>query len=128
METKNRLMELRKEKGFTRESFAQHLGIPFSTLRNYELSINEPRREFWISISQFFDVSLDYLLGTSNVRTPYISNFSTEEEKELIQQYQKLDSYGKELTKLVIKHELLRITSSPYYQLHDITPTEQPSQ
>lgn len=125
MHTKNRLMELRKERGFTRESFARHLGIPFSTLRNYELSINEPREEFWISISQYFDVSLDYLLGISNERTPLKTNVSTEDEQELLQKYRKLDPHGKELVKIIIDHEVLRCTSVSYHQSHNISSDEQ---
>lgn len=122
MHTKNRLKELRKERGFTRKSFAQHLGIPFSTLRNYELSINEPREEFWISISQYFDVSLDYLLGISNERASHNTNVSTEDEQELLRKYRKLDSHGKKLIKIVIDHEVLRDTSVPYHQSYYMTP------
>lgn len=124
MKQKNRLMELRKEKGFTRDSFAKHLGIPFSTLRNYELSINEPREEFLISISQYFDVSLDYLLGISDEKTPYNTVSSTSDAENLLNKYHKLDPHGKELVNLIIDKEFLRCTSVPYYQLNVTIPSD----
>ena len=105
MKAKNRLMELRKEKGFTRESFAKHLGIPFSTLRNYELSINEPREDFWVSVSEYFEVSLDYILGISNERINYDTSCLNADELDLLEKYRNLDSHKKTLIKLIIDYE-----------------------
>lgn len=118
----NRLSELRKEKGFSRRSFAKQIGIPSSTLRNYELSINEPRKEFWVSMSQYFNVSLDYLLCISDERSPYNRNASTDTEQKLLDKYRQLDQHGKELINMIIDLELLRCTSMPYHQSYVTVP------
>lgn len=58
-----RLTELRIEKGYNkRNEFAEKLGIPSTTLRNYETNAREPGHTFLKQISEFFNVSVDYLL------------------------------------------------------------------
>ena len=58
-----RLTQLRKENGYaTRNEFADKLGIPGTTLRNYETNAREPGHTFLKQISEFFNVSVDYLL------------------------------------------------------------------
>ena len=62
-----RITELREEMGFhTRKSFAEKLGIPETTLRNYETNAREPGHTFLKQISDLFEVSTDYLLGLTN--------------------------------------------------------------
>ena len=60
-----RLINVRKEHGYTRESLAQELGISKFTLRNYELESTEPGHTFLKQISDFFNVSVDYLMELS---------------------------------------------------------------
>ena len=58
-----RLTELRIENGYNkRNEFAEKLGIPSTTLRNYETDAREPGHTFLKQISEFFNVSVDYLL------------------------------------------------------------------
>lgn len=62
-----RLTELRTSAGYTkRNEFADKLGIPSTTLRNYETDVREPGHTFLKQISEFFNVSVDYLLGLTN--------------------------------------------------------------
>ncbi|MBH0328796.1 hypothetical protein ABH14_03130 [Brevibacillus brevis] len=65
---KERLKELRKSKKMTQETLATAIGIPESTIRRYE-SVDDglPRRERLESIADFFGVSVDYLLGRTDV-------------------------------------------------------------
>ena len=58
----DRLIKIRKEHGYTREALAQELGISKFTLRNYELEATEPGHTFLKLISDFFNVSVDYLM------------------------------------------------------------------
>ena len=55
-----RLINVRKEHGYTRESLAKALGISKYTLRNYELGATEPGHTFLKQISDFFHVSINY--------------------------------------------------------------------
>lgn len=70
MEIGNRIAELRKEKGFSRVQFAQQIGIPSTTLRNYETGVREPGHSFIVQMAKEFNVSTDYLLGLTNNRIP----------------------------------------------------------
>lgn len=65
----NRLKELRKAKGLTQTQLANELGIPVNTYSNYERGDREPKLATWQKLADYFDVSVDYLIGhekTSN--------------------------------------------------------------
>lgn len=77
-----RLVELRKERGFTnRNDFANYIGMPSTTLRNYETNVREPGHIFLKQMADIFHVSLDYLLCMTDDKTPPIQQqgFSSEE-------------------------------------------------
>ena len=68
-----RIAELRKEKGFTRKTFAEYLDISQFTLRNYENDVHEPGHSFILQVARTFNVSTDYILGLTDIKTPFIS-------------------------------------------------------
>ncbi|NBI18684.1 XRE family transcriptional regulator [Neglecta sp. X4] len=65
------LKSLRQEKGYSQLEMAGELGIPQSTYQQYEAGINEPKFSTLIQIADYFDVSIDYLIGRTNVREPW---------------------------------------------------------
>lgn len=104
-----RLMQLRKEKGFTREAFAEHLNMSKYTLRNYEMNTHEPNSDFLIMLSKYFDVSIDYLMGMTEEKErirPYELKAS---EYEHIEKYRTLDAPGKERVDYELNKELIRV-------------------
>lgn len=104
-----RLMQLRKEKGFTREAFAEHLNMSKYTLRNYEMNTHEPNSDFLIMLSRYFDVSIDYLMGMTEEKErirPYELKSS---EYEHIEKYRSLDNPGKERIDFELNKELMRV-------------------
>ena len=58
-----RLKALRKRKGIRQRELAQVLGVQKSTVSQYETNVNNPSDEIKLQIAQYFNVSLDYLLG-----------------------------------------------------------------
>lgn len=110
MEFHERLIELRKEKGFTREEFANYLGISKYTLRNYEMGKTEPGHIFLKYLSDIFQVSIDYLLCMTDDRTPpdKVSVFSAS-EIEHIKNYRALDTPGREHVDTVLQWETWRM-------------------
>ncbi|KQU24037.1 hypothetical protein ASG65_19065 [Bacillus sp. Leaf13] len=64
-----RIRQLRKEKGMTLRELSDELGIPFTTLGNYEREDRQPNFETFEIIADFFDVSIDYLAGRKEQRT-----------------------------------------------------------
>ena len=61
-----RLKELRKENGYTIESFAEVVGIAKSTLGYYENEKRLPDIEILTRIADALNVNADYLLGRTN--------------------------------------------------------------
>ena len=58
---------LRKLKGYTQEQLAQILNTTRSCISNYELGNRQPDNETVTAVADFFDVSIDYLMGRSEV-------------------------------------------------------------
>lgn len=65
----NRLKQLREERELKQEELGKILNVSRQSISNYENGLRFPNDEkFLIKLANFFDVSLDYLLGLSNVR------------------------------------------------------------
>lgn len=58
-----RLKEIRISKGLNMRQTAKALGIPYTTYISYEKGDREPRIAVLISLANFFNCSVDYLLG-----------------------------------------------------------------
>ena len=58
-----RLKELREENGLKRSELARALNINAGTIANYENEIREAPYEYLVLFANYFDVSIDYLLG-----------------------------------------------------------------
>lgn len=65
-----RLTEIRKSHGYTRQKLADELGIPYTTIRNYEKGTREPGHSYLIQIADKFNVSTDYILGLEREKSP----------------------------------------------------------
>ncbi|NUU62654.1 helix-turn-helix domain-containing protein [Paenibacillus agri] len=65
---KERLKELRLERGLTQEQLADQLDIPASSIRRLEASDSIPRRDRLLSLSAFFGESIDFLMGNTDIR------------------------------------------------------------
>ena len=65
-----RIKQLRQEKGLKQEELAGEFGIAQQTISNYEKGIREPDITTLKKLADFFDVSLDFLLGKTDIRTP----------------------------------------------------------
>jgi len=59
----DRLKELRKSKGVTQKAVAEHIGILEQAYQKYEYGKHEPNHETTIKLADYFEVSVDYLLG-----------------------------------------------------------------
>lgn len=67
---KNIIKDLRKEKGLTQMQLAIQLQIDQTTVSKWELGKAIPDTAMLITLSRFFDVSTDYLLGNSDFYYP----------------------------------------------------------
>ena len=78
-----RLRELRKEHGFTLKNVADALNTSNQVISRYELGQTEPDFATLIRIAEFFNVSVDYLLGHTDKRQLSGSSL-TEKESRLL--------------------------------------------
>ena len=53
----------------TKKEVADALGMPYNTYSNYESNLREPNSAVLIKIADFYNVSIDYLLGLSNIKS-----------------------------------------------------------
>ena len=100
-----RLAQLREELGLTRKEVAEKLNIDQTTYGKYELSKRQPDYDTLQKIASFYNVSVDYLLGRTNVRN---SNNNVDEDfpddvKVLMRSVSKLTDKQKEIVKRLVQ-------------------------
>lgn len=61
-----RLRRLREKEGKSRIVLSQLCGLPDSAIRRYERGEIKPNTDSLIAIADYFNVSVDYLLGRKN--------------------------------------------------------------
>ncbi len=106
-----RLKELRIEKGATQRDFAKAIGVSQSVISNWEKGLNVPSILFLSEISQYFDVSVEYLLGITDEcgnATGVSLDDLPPDEQQLLMLYRKVDLHDKE--KILTALEVLAST------------------
>jgi len=70
-ELRLRLRELREEIGLSQAEMAKLLGCSQQTYSRYESHTTEIPLEQLIFLADYYDTSVDYLLGITNINEPY---------------------------------------------------------
>ncbi|WP_243208482.1 helix-turn-helix domain-containing protein [Oscillibacter hominis] len=65
------IRNLRIDNGYTQQQLAEYLHIKQNTYSQYELGILNYPIDVLMKIADFYGVSVDYLLGRTNVKQPY---------------------------------------------------------
>lgn len=97
MDFHDRLKELRKEKDLYQKELADKLNIGRTTIANYEQGKRFPDKDTLNKIADYFNVSVDYLLGRTNHRQDPNEKITKalEEQPELLdfwEQFKKRES------------------------------------
>lgn len=66
----SRLRQQRKQRKLTQEDVAQRIGVARTTYAMYEQNSREPDNETLQKLADFFEVSVDYLLGRTDDPSP----------------------------------------------------------
>ena len=92
MSFSTRLKELRKEKNCTQRQLGKELGLTANSICEWEKNRSEPSIEMILRLTQFFDVSTDYLLRQTDELGAVLpgSKELPEEELELLRLYRNL--------------------------------------
>ena len=61
-----RLKQLREDRGLKQAEMAELMGVVLRQYQRYEQGDQEPKLAGWIFLADFFNVSLDYLVGRSD--------------------------------------------------------------
>lgn len=90
----NRIKDLREDADMKQAELAKIINVTQATLSDYEVEKTEPKKDVWIKLAEFFNVSVDYLMGKTN--NPSTDNFTEGMEEEDIKELEKY----KELLKI----------------------------
>jgi transcriptional regulator with XRE-family HTH domain len=108
MKFSDRLKELREEKGLTQKEFATLLNINRATVAGYESQGKEPNFDRLKEFATFFNVSVDYLVGFSDIREKVIEtscthrrDFDTSLSEEDIIAIEKFEDYLRNKNKIM---------------------------
>ena len=67
----SRIREMRKDRDLSQTEIAKHLGMSQTGYSKYETGENDIPTSILIALAKLFQTSIDYLVGLTDVRTPY---------------------------------------------------------
>ena len=102
-----RLRELRNDQGISQYKLADALGLSRGLLSNYEQGTREPDYNTLLLLANYYDVSLDYLLGASNVRKRFMDKQTQARDSQLVSDIFTLSDYS--YTQLQAYIDLLKL-------------------
>ena len=73
-----RIKQLREAKGLNMREAARILDMPYTTYVNYEKGSREPTSEVLILLANFFETTVDYIVGRSNENQGYVASVAPE--------------------------------------------------
>jgi len=100
------LKVLREDANVTQKQLADAVGVSQQSINKYENHNIEPDIDTLIRIADYFNTSIDYLIGFSDIRRkteavkPYDLN---QEEAKLIDQYRHLSKKQKQCVSLILE-------------------------
>ena len=66
----NRIKELRIDNDLTMKEVAKYLNIKYQQYQRYEHNVT-PKVDIYVLLSKYYSVSVDYLLGLTDIQKPY---------------------------------------------------------
>ena len=99
----NRIKELRTEFGITQAKLAKMLKISDRAVGYYEKGEREPDNDTLIKIAEYFKVSVDYLLGRTDIRNSDIPKEVDGEFINFYEGYKDLDDAHKDILRATLK-------------------------
>jgi len=85
-----RLYELRENANLKQIELAQKINLKSSAISKYEKGLTQPNIDTLIKLSEIFSVSVDYLIGVSDIPNPYTAEKFTPKEANIILKFRRL--------------------------------------
>jgi len=92
----NRLKELRESKGLNQQGLAIKLNMSQPSISYYETGERKPDLDTLIMISDYFNVSIDYLVGRSDIKKSRLQDERIASDINFYNDYLKLTPSQKE--------------------------------
>lgn len=132
-----RLNELCKEKGISKRTLEKEAGLGNGSTSKWKEK--KPNQASLQKLSDYFQVSISYLIGESDFRTEQDAiigkrkqgfgcettekaSFFSDDTKKLAEDYDALDAHGKHIVRSVIDIELERVKSVSIDSVHEERP------
>lgn len=99
------LKKLRGKAGLSQQKLAQKLGLTQQSIHSYENDVYEPDIATLKQLSEFFDTSVDYLIGNTDVLNKIEKTDRYElsaEEAEIINKYRSLSKKKRKTLHIVL--------------------------
>ncbi len=109
MEFGKRLKSFRLSEGYTQKELGTQIGVSEVTIGNWERGIKSPNLTTLLSLCSVLRISIDDLTGFSPPQNQSRLVLTTD-ESVLIENYRKLDRYGKQAVDTICSIELSRIS------------------
>lgn len=99
------LKNLRENAGLSQEKLANQLGVAQQSIHSYERGIYEPDIATLKLLAAFFDTSVDYLIGNTEIPNKIVKTDRydlNDEEAEVIRKYRSLAAKNRKSLKLIL--------------------------
>lgn len=98
----DRFSKLLIDNGMNKSDFCKITGIKQTALSNWSNRGTMPSADLAIAIANCFDVSVDYVLGNSDIPNPTSHNDYSDSEIDMIKAYRTLDENAKRQLALML--------------------------
>ena len=95
MDFSTRLKELRTDNDMLQSDLAEKLNLKSSAISKYEKGLTQPSIETIKKLAEIFNVTVDYLVGASDIKNPYDVNRITPNEADLVDRFRRLSYENK---------------------------------
>ena len=104
---KNRLKDLRKSRRLTQEELGEIISVTQQNISKYENDVYEMPVDVLVKVSQYFDVSIEYLLGLTEIKRDIagqvVVNKTMDEYYDLVEAFKTLGGDEQELIWSIIE-------------------------
>lgn len=95
MNTIDRIIAELESKGIKPSKMAKDLGFSSGLFSQWKSGAQKPSQNYLVKVSEYLNVSIDYLVGKTNAKTPITEKTLTEDELTLLNAYRQLSDQDK---------------------------------
>ena len=103
---RDRMKQLRLERGISQEELAKRIGVSRSCIGNYEQGTREPSYKDLEALCDYYNVDMDYMLGLSDISKHSIAHNLSPAEEVLIDIYRN-DETSRDMIDRILSYALM---------------------